>query len=408
MAFLPVDEQVKVLLRGCEALYTEQELRAKIDKSAKTGKPLRIKLGLDPSAPDIHLGHSVVLRKLRQFQDLGHKAVLIVGDYTAMIGDPTGKNKTRPMLTPDQVEVNAQSYFNQAGKILKMDSESIEVVRNSSWLGPMNLADALKMASKMTVARMLERDTFEKRYKAGVEIYLHEFMYPLLQGTDSVAIQSDLELGGTDQTFNNLVGRDLQKDAGQDAQCVMIMPILTGLDGTQKMSKSLGNYVGLTDSARDMFGKAMSIPDTLMKQWFTLLTSRPAEEIAILCDGEKTHPRKTKEILGKDIVETYYGRQAADHEAEQFVKVFKEGALREDMPEVAVQPSQLDSGKIWVAKLLHVIGFAQSSSDGKRSVQGGGVMIDERKVTDPNAQIEIKDGMIVQIGKRRMAKLKIG
>ncbi len=325
-----------------------------------------------------------------------------------MIGDPTGKNKTRPMLTPDQVEVNAQTYFNQAGKILKMDASAIEVVRNSSLLGPMTLADALKMASRMTVARMLERDTFEKRYKAGIEIYLHEFMYPLLQGTDSVFVRADLELGGTDQTFNNLVGRDLQKEAGQEPQCVMIMPILTGLDGTQKMSKSLGNYVGLTDSAKDMFGKTMSIPDTLMKQWFTLLTPRPAEEIAVLCDPNQTHPRKAKELLAKDIVAAYHGPAAADAEAEQFVKVFKEGALRADMPEVTVPAGQLDNGKIWIAKLLHLVCFAQSSSDGKRAVQGGGVVIDEQKVTDPNAQIEVKDGMVVQVGKRRMAKLKIG
>jgi len=408
MAFLPVDEQLKILMRGCEALYTEQELRAKLDRSYKTGQPLRIKLGLDPSAPDIHLGHSVVLRKLRQFQDLGHKAVLIVGDYTAMIGDPSGKNKTRPMLTPDQVEANAQTYFNQAGKILRMDSDAIEVVRNSSFLGPMTLADALKMASKMTVARMLERDTFEKRYKAGIEIYLHEFMYPLLQGTDSVFVRADVELGGTDQTFNNLVGRDLQKDAGQEPQCVLIMPILTGLDGTQKMSKSLGNYIGLTDSAKDMFGKTMSIPDSLMKQWFTLLTARPVDEVNTLCDPNKTHPRKAKEILAKDIVTAYYGPAAAESEAEQFVKVFKQGALRDDTPQVQVPKDQLTDGKIWIAKLLHLIGFASSTSDGKRSVQGGGVTIDEQKIMDPNAQVQLKDGMIVQLGKRRVAKIKLG
>ena len=407
MAVPAVDEQMKVLLRGCEALYTEQELRAKIQRSCQTGSPLRIKLGLDPSSPDIHLGHSVVLRKLRQFQDLGHKAILIVGDYTAMVGDPTGKNKTRPMLTPEEVEANAQTYFNQAGKILNMDRDAAEVVRNSEWLGKMNLSDALKMASRMTVARMLERDTFEKRYKAGVEIYLHEFMYPLLQGTDSVAIRSDVELGGTDQTFNNLVGRDLQRDAGQEPQCVMIMPILTGLDGTQKMSKSLGNYIGLTDSAKDMFGKTMSIPDSLMKQWFTLLTSRSSEEIAVLCDATQTHPRKAKEILAKDIVETYHGKQAAEFEAEQFVKVFKEGTLREDMPEVAVPAAQLDNGRIWIAKLLHLIGFAASSSDGKRLVAGGGVTLDGQKVADANAQVEVKDGMVIQVGKRRVGRLVV-
>ncbi len=408
MPFAPVDEQLKTLLRGCEAVYTEQELRGKLEKSCKSGKPLRIKLGLDPSAPDIHLGHSVVLRKMRQFQDLGHKAVLIIGDYTAMIGDPTGKNKTRPVLSPDEVKANAETYFNQAGKILKMDGDAIEVTRNSDWLGKMNLSDALKMASKMTVARMLERDTFEKRYKSGVEIYLHEFMYPLLQGTDSVAIQSDLELGGTDQTFNNLVGRDLQKDAGQAPQCVMIMPILTGLDGTQKMSKSLGNYVGLTDSAKDMFGKTMSIPDSLMRQWFTLLTSRPVEEIDTLCNGDKTHPRKAKEVLAKEIVATYYDQQAADDEAEQFVKVFKQGQIREDIPEVKIPADQVQDGKIWIAKLLQMVGFAPSTSEGRRLVDGGGVTVNEQKVTDVKAQIEIKDGIILQVGKRRVAKVVTG
>lgn len=408
MPFVPVEEQLKALLRGCEAVYTEQELRGKLERSYKSNNPLRIKLGLDPSAPDIHLGHSVVLRKLRQFQDFGHKAVLIVGDYTAMIGDPTGRNKTRPMLTPEQIEANAQTYFNQAGKILKMDGDAIEVVRNSDWLGPMNLRDALKMASTMTVARMLERDTFEKRYKSGVEIYLHEFMYPLLQGTDSVAIRSDLELGGTDQTFNNLIGRDLQKDAGQQPQSVMIMPILTGLDGTQKMSKSLGNYVGLTDSAKDMFGKTMSIPDNLMKQWFTLLTARSVDEIDTLANSDKTHPRKAKELLAKDIVTAYYGAAAADEEAEQFVKVFKEGHIRADIPDVAVPASQIENGKIWIARLLQTVGFAASTSEGRRLVQGGGVTIDEQKITDVNAQIEVKDGTVLQVGKRRVAKIVIG
>ncbi len=407
MGFPPIDQQLKDLMRGCDALYTEQELRAKLQRAAKTGKPLRVKLGLDPSAPDIHLGHSVVLRKLRQFQDLGHKAVLIVGDYTAMIGDPTGKNKTRPMLTDEQVEENAQTYFNQAGRILNMDEAAIEVHRNSDWLGKMNLADALKMASRMTVARMLERDTFEKRYKAGVEIYLHEFMYPLLQGTDSVAIHADVELGGTDQTFNNLVGRDLQKDAGQEPQCVMITPILTGLDGTQKMGKSLGNYIGLTDAAKDMFGKTMSIPDDLMKQWFTLLTLRPMEEVAVLCDPEKTHPRKAKEILAREIVASYYDEQTAEHEAEQFVKVFKEGSLREDMPDLAVPADQIEDGKIWLPKLLNLVGFAQSTSEGRRLIQGGGVSVDNEKMTDPGARVEVRDGMIVQVGKRRVGKVKI-
>jgi len=407
MKFPPVEEQMRILLRGCEAVYSEQELRAKLERSLAESRPLRVKLGMDPSAPDIHLGHSVVLRKLRQFQDLGHKAVLIIGDYTAMIGDPTGRNRTRPMLTREQVEENARTYFQQAGRILRTDPASLEIRRNSEWLEPLKLSDALRLASKMTVARMLERDTFAKRFKAGVEIYLHEFMYPLLQGYDSVAVKADVELGGTDQTFNNLVGRDLQRDAGQEPQVVMTLPLLVGIDGREKMSKSLGNYIGLTDSPKDMFGKTMRIPDDLMRQWFTLLTDRPAEEIERLCDPARTHPRQAKATLAMDIVRQYYDEQTARYEAEQFDKVFKEGKLRDDIPEVELRLGQFDGTSVWLPKLLQALGLVASSSEGKRLIQQGAVSIDGQRLTDPQATVPLKDGMIVKAGKRRVAKVRL-
>ncbi|MHC4836557.1 MAG: tyrosine--tRNA ligase, partial [Planctomycetota bacterium] len=271
---MDIAEQVKCLKRGTVEVFREEELAARLTEAAQKGTQLRAKLGMDPTAPDIHLGHTVVLRKLRQFQDLGHKAVLIIGDYTARIGDPTGQNTTRPMLTPEDIKQNAQTYFDQAGKILDMSPEKVEVRYNSEWLADMK-----------TVARMLERDTFELRYKKGDPIGVHEFLYPLMQGHDSVAIKSDVELGGTDQTYNNLVGRDLQRLDGQKPQIVITMPILVGLDGVQKMSKSKGNYIGVTDAPSDMFGKTMSIPDELMENYFTLLTDIPADEITILCDA---------------------------------------------------------------------------------------------------------------------------
>src|SRR3954447_2548239 len=273
--FAPVDEQLTYLKKGAAEIIRDADLRAKLEKSRSTGKPLRIKLGMDPTAPDLHLGHSVVLRNMRQFQDFGHKAILIIGDATAMIGDPTGKKKTRPVLTPAELEKNAATYFAQAGKILDMSPEKVEIHNNSEWLHKMSFVDSLKLCQKMTVARMLERDTFQERYKAGEPIYIHEFMYPLMQGWDSVMIKADVELGGTDQTFNNLVGRDLQESEGQPPQIVIIMPILVGMDGVQKMSKSLGNYIGVSEAASEQFGKAMSIPDNLMENWFRMVTPLP-------------------------------------------------------------------------------------------------------------------------------------
>jgi tyrosyl-tRNA synthetase len=383
-------------------VFREEELTARLAEAAEKGTQLRAKLGMDPTAPDIHLGHTVVLRKLRQFQDLGHKAILIIGDYTARIGDPTGQNTTRPMLTPEDINQNAQTYFDQAGKILDMSPEKVEVRYNSEWLADMKLADVIKLTASTTVARMLERDTFEIRYKKGDPIGVHEFLYPLMQGHDSVAIKSDVELGGTDQTYNNLVGRDLQRLDDQKPQIVITMPILVGLDGVQKMSKSKGNYIGVTDAPSDMFGKTMSIPDELMENYFTLLTDIPADEIAVLCDASKTHPKQAKVKLGKIIVEQFYDAGAADAAAAEFEKVFAQNQLPDDMPEVeiALEP-------IMASKLLTHCNLVASGGEAKRMCKQGGVKVNDEKIANPSQEIAPADGMVIQVGKRRFAKLKV-
>ena len=396
-----IDEQLKVLSRGCDSIYTDDGLRRKLTKAAKANKPLRAKLGLDPTAPDIHLGHTVVLRKLRQFQDLGHKAVLIIGDYTAMVGDPSGRNQSRPMLSHEQIKVNAQTYFEQAGKVLDTSKDKLEIRYNSEWLAKMNFADVLRLASKKTVARMLERDTFEKRFKAEQEIGIHELLYPLMQGWDSVCIEADIELGGTDQTFNNLVGRDLQKIEGQEQQIVMIMPILVGLDGTEKMSKSLGNYVGLTDSADDMFGKLMSLPDTLMANYYTLLTDMPAQEFQAAI---KANPRDAKVALAKAVIAQYCDAAAADKaEGEFFAKM--KGGLPDDIPEQVISAAELEAGCIPAFKLAVLCGFATTNGQARRLIAEGGLRLNQKPIQDPNANLTIKVGDIVQRGKRKFVKL---
>ncbi len=397
-----VKKQVLALTRGSAAVYSEQELEARLKSAAKEGRQMRIKLGLDPTAPDIHLGHTVVLRRVRQFQDMGHKAVIIIGDYTARVGDPSGVNKTRPVLSPEDIQANAATYIAQAGKVLDTSPQKLEVRPNSEWLAKMNLADILKLASQMTVARMMERDTFEIRYKAGEPIGIHEFFYPLMQGWDSVCINADVEIGGTDQTFNNLVGRDLQENAGQPRQIVMIYPILVGLDGTDKMSKSKGNYIGITDEPNDMFGKVMSIPDSLMDNYFTLLTDLPAETIAEMIDGERTHPRKAKALLGKMIVETYHGTEAAEAAEAEFTKVFSQKQQPTDMPDV-----EIAAGPINIVELVHSAGFAKSKSDARRLVQQNAVSIDDEKISDINAAVEPATGAVLKVGKRRFGKIVV-
>jgi len=402
---MSIEEQISLLLRGTEHVYSAEELKKRLEHSARTGRQLRIKLGMDPTAPDLHLGHSVVLRKMRQFQDFGHKAVLIIGDATAMIGDPTGKKKTRPVLSPEQVEQNAVTYFAQAGKILDMSPEKVEIHKNSEWLHKMSFVDSLKLCQKMTVARMLERDTFQERHKAGEPIYIHEFMYPLMQGWDSVMIKADVELGGTDQTFNNLVGRDLQESEGQPPQIVMIMPILVGTDGVQKMSKSLGNYIGVAEPPGEQYGKTMSIPDNLMENWFRMVTPLPDERIRSLTDPAQMHPRAAKDILARTVVEQYHSAADAEKASENFKKQFaKEGTgLPADIPTKIIAASLLKEGQIGLAALLKEAGLAPSTSEGRRKIEQGGVHVNSEKVIDPRRMISPKDaqekGVLLQLGR---------
>jgi len=398
--------QLDLLRRGAVEIYTEDELLAKLAAAVHEDRPLRVKLGMDPTAPDIHVGHTVVMGKMRQFQDLGHKAVLIIGDYTARIGDPSGQDHTRPVLSPDQIKENARTYFDQAGKVLDTSPDRLEVRYNSEWLEKLTFADVLKLAARMTVARMMERDTFEIRYKAGDPIGVHEFLYPLMQGHDSVAIRADVELGGTDQTFNCLAGRDMMRSAGQEPQIVLTMPLLVGLDGTEKMSKSKANYVGVTDPPKDMFGKLMSLPDALMENYFTLLTDMPAPEIQELL--QTSHPRDAKEQLAKTIVTRYYDSQVAEKEAEEFRRVFSEKEKPSEIPEVAVPGAELDDGRIGLARLVVLAGFAPSNSEAMRKITASSVRVDGKVITDPKAYISPADGSVLQLGRRKWGRIRIG
>jgi len=389
--------QLEALRRGAVQIYTEEELLAKLARAIHFEKPLRIKLGMDPTAPDIHLGHTVVMRKMREFQDLGHRAVLIIGDYTARVGDPSGQDHTRPVLREEQIRENADTYFEQAGKVLNTSPDKLEVRYNSEWLAGLTFADVLRLAASMTVARMLERDTFEKRYKAGDPIGVHEFLYPLMQAHDSVAIEADVELGGTDQTFNCLAGRELQRSQGQEPQVVLTMPLLVGLDGTEKMSKSKGNYVGVTDAANEMFGKLMSIPDRLMENYWTLLTAEPLE--AFRKSLKSAGPRDTKERMAKAIVAQYYGAKAADAAADEFRRVFAEKEIPAEIPEVRIACG------IGLAALIVSAGFAKSNSEAMRLIRQGAVRINDRVIADPQASVEAASGDVLRVGKRRWARL---
>jgi len=397
--------QLDLLKRGAVQIYTEPELLAKLERAIAAKKPLRIKLGMDPTAPDIHLGHTVVMSKMRQFQDLGHKAVLIIGDYTARVGDPTGANHTRPVLSSDQIDANAATYFEQAGQILDTRPERLEVRRNGEWLGKLTFADVLRLASKMTVARMLERDTFEKRYKAGDPIGVHEFMYPLMQADDSVAVEADVELGGTDQTFNCLAGRELMRDAGLDPQVVLTMPLLVGLDGVEKMSKSKGNYVAVTDPPGEMFGKLMSIPDSLMENYWTLLTTMPMVQIVETL--RTVHPREAKERLARTIVARYHGDAAAAAAAEEFRRVFSEKAKPSEIAEILIPSAEFQDGKIGLARLMVRAGFASGTSEAMRLVKQGGVSINDEVQTDPKAHVGVTTGAVLRVGKRRWGRIVI-
>jgi len=397
-----LQEQVLLLTRGCEALYTQEELLRRLREAASSRRQLRVKLGLDPTAPDIHLGHTVVLRKMRQFQDLGHRAVLIIGDYTARIGDPSGQNKTRPVLTAEQIETNARTYFEQAGKILDTSPAKLEIRRNSEWLEKLSLMELIQLAAKKTVAQMLQRDSFRKRLQEGQDVFLHEFLYPIMQGYDSVKVQADVELGGSDQTFNNLVGRDIQKMYGQAPQIVLIMPILVGLDGVEKMSKSKGNYVGVTDSPRDMFGKVMSIPDDLMDNYFTLLSDLPRAKIDELVSPARTHPRQAKAMLGRMIVEAYHSSAAAQAASDEFDRIFAQKQFPDEMPDVRVP-----AGRMNVVELISLAGFSKSKGEARRLIMQKAVSLDGVEITDVEAEVDLKPGQVLRVGKRRFGRISM-
>jgi len=400
--FKSIDEQLNIIKRGVLEIVREEELIEKLKKSEKTQTPLRVKLGLDPTAPDIHIGNAIPIHKLRNFQELGHTAVLIIGDYTAMVGDPSGVNKTRPQLTQEDIDNNAKTYLDQIGNIL--DIEKTEIRYNSEWFKDMKFTDVITLASKMTVARMMERDDFSKRYSSGVPISLHEFIYPLMQGYDSIMVKSDIEIGGTDQIFSLLVGRDLQRDANMKPQVALTTPLLEGIDGNKKMSKSLGNYIGIYEEPKEIFGKTMRISDDLMRKYFELATDMAIEEIESTLSE---HPRQAKIVLGKAIVSRYYDDEAAGRAADEFDRIFKEHKTPDDIPQITLPSNEDGKHKIWIVKLLVDHGFASTNGEARRLVSQGGVSIDDKKHTDPAQEVDIKSGMILKVGKRRFAEIVI-
>mgnify|MGYP001339608745 FL=1 len=395
-----VDQQYELISRGAEEIIPEKELREKIEDSIKSGTPLKVKLGCDPSRPDLHIGHSVVLRKLRHFQDLGHQAVLVIGDFTAMIGDPTGRNKTRPQLTLEEARENAKTYLDQAKAILKMDE--LKVVHNSDWLGTMSFSDVIKLSSSTTVARMLERDDFNKRYSSEVPISLHEFLYPLAQAQDSVELVSDIELGGTDQKFNLLMGRNLQKDVGQKPQCILTMPILEGTDGVEKMSKSYGNDIGISDSANDMYGKTLSIPDNIMPSWFTLAVDAEdsyVDEISKKLDSNSMNPMELKRELARKIVAIYYDENKAIEAENHFNQVTVSKGIPDEIEEFKLTGDEL------LVNIIADSGLLKSRSEARRMIKQSAVKIDGKTVSDIQFKVSSSSSFILKVGKRKFLKV---
>jgi len=395
-----VDQQYELISRGAEEIIPEKELREKIEDSIKSGTPLKVKLGCDPSRPDLHIGHSVVLRKLRHFQDLGHQAVLVIGDFTAMIGDPTGRNKTRPQLTLEEARENAKTYLDQAKAILKMDE--LKVVHNSDWLGTMSFSDVIKLSSSTTVARMLERDDFNKRYSSEVPISLHEFLYPLAQAQDSVELVSDIELGGTDQKFNLLMGRNLQKDVGQKPQCILTMPILEGTDGVEKMSKSYGNDIGISDSANDMYGKTLSIPDNIMASWFTLAVDAEdsyVDEISKKLDSNSMNPMELKRELARKIVAIYYDENKAIEAENHFNQVTVSKGIPDEIEEFKLTEDEL------LVNIIADSGLLKSRSEARRMIKQSAVKIDGKTVSDIQYKVSSSSSFILKVGKRKFLKV---
>lgn len=402
-----VEQQMEAIRHGAADVVPENELIDKISRSLRENRPLRVKLGLDPTAPDIHVGNAVPLHKLRTFQDLGHHAVLIIGDYTATVGDPSAQNVTRPQLSHEQVMEHARTYLDQVGKIV--DLEEAEVVQNGEWFGKMTFGELIRLAAKLTVARCIERDDFADRMAAGRPVGLHELLYPLMQAYDSVMVRSDVELGGTDQTFNILLGRELQRQFGQEPQAAVINPLLEGLDGQEKMSKSKGNYIGIYEPPETIFGKAMSIPDELMRKYFVLATDLPTDRIETLL-SPSVHPRDAKAELAAAIVRRYYDAEAAELAGQEFDRVFRRHELPERLPEAQIPKGELKDGKIWIVKLLRLAQCAASNGEARRLVKQGGVRLgldadSLRLITDADADVELSDGTILKIGKRRFRRL---
>jgi tyrosyl-tRNA synthetase len=402
--FPSLNEQMDLIRRGVDEIIPEDDLVKKIEKSIMENKPLKVKLGCDPSRPDLHIGHAVVLRKLKHFQDLGHQAILVIGDFTGMIGDPTGRNKTRPPLTLEETRENGKTYFEQATKIL--DPKRTKMVYNSEWLDKMTFKEVIKLASKYTVARILERDDFTKRYKAGEPISIHEFLYPLAQAMDSVALSADVELGGTDQKFNLLVGRDIQQEYGQETQVIITSPLLVGTDGKEKMSKSYGNYIGISEPPEQIFGKTMSIPDNLIYTYFELATDVPQEELKMIktqLEDPNTNPVTLKRKLAKEIIKLYYHEELAKQAEEEFNTIFVKKEIPTDIPEITWQGSE----KVRITKLINfAFNNEISVREAQRLVGSGAVEVNGKKINDPNTEITLDNEVILKVGKMRFVKVR--
>jgi len=405
---LSPEEQLKIIRRGAAEIISEEELLKKLRRAQETGKPLRVKAGFDPTAPDLHVGSAVVIRKMRHFQELGHEVIFLIGDFTGLIGDPSGKTETRKMLSQEEVAENAKTYKRQIYKIL--DREKTRIAFNSEWCGKMRFEDVIGLTSRYTVARLLERDDFAKRMENNQPISVLELLYPLVQGYDSVALEADVELGGTDQKFNLLVGRVIQREYGQEPQVVLTMPLLEGTDGVQKMSKSLGNHIGINESPEQIYGKTMSLADEFMWKYFALTTDVPEEEIGELrrqVESNAMHPKEAKQRLAREIVALYHGKDQASAAEKRFEKVFARKELPDEIPPLTLNRADLDNGKVWIVKLLVDAGFAQSNADARRLIQQGGVRMNQKEITLDGCDIEINDGDVLQAGKRRFARIAI-
>jgi tyrosyl-tRNA synthetase len=405
---MDINKQLELIKRGTVEIIDEKQLISKLQESAKEKRQLIIKAGFDPTAPDIHLGHIVLLRKMRHFQDLGHKVLFLIGDYTAMIGDPSGRSEIRKRMTEEEVLENAKTYKKQVSKIL--DMERCEVAFNSKWLKPMSLSDFMRLAALQTVARILERDDFSNRYKAGKEISMLEFIYPLLQAYDSVVLKADIEIGGTDQKFNMLMGKTLQRRYQIAEQVILSMPLLEGIDGVQKMSKSYGNYIGISESPKEIFGKIMSISDGMMWKYYELLTDIKMSEIELMKKDAglgKINPKNIKVKLAKEIIATYHNKNLAEDAEAEFESVFAKGNMPDDIPGYKIDNADLKNGKIWICALLTKAGLTQSNTEARKLIRQGGVAVHAEKISDENLHITPKNGMIIQVGKRRFIKLQV-